>query len=445
MMIFKKAIPRRTFLRGLGATVALPLLDSMVPAFAAGPSVTRVGYVYNPNGRIMAKWTPATEGSAFELTPTLEPLAPFRDQMLVLSGLNIKAADPRENEPGGNHARPCAAFLTGLHPKPGGAMGISVDQLVAREMGKQTQLGSLELALESGEVLGKGDGAYSDAYTKTISWRSGTTPLPMEANPRAVFERLLGGSDSTDAATRQKETRKNRSLLDSVTEEVASLLPKFGPSDRTRLVEYLDGIRDIERRIQLAEEQSAREMPKLDRPAGVPATFAEHIKLMYDLQALAFQADLTRVTTLMMGPEQSDRAYREIGIADSHHQLSHHAGNVEWINSVAKIDRYHTEMFAYFLEKLRSTPDGDGTLLDHSLIVFGSGMSDGMWHMHNDVPTVLAGGGGGRIKGGRHIRYAGVPFSNLHLTVLDILGVSSEGYLDREDSDATGKLEHLAI
>ncbi|MGH9783891.1 MAG: DUF1552 domain-containing protein, partial [Terriglobia bacterium] len=186
-------------------------------------------------------------------------------------------------------------------------------------------------------------------------------------------------------------------------------------------------------------------LPKLDRPAGVPATFAEHIKLMYDLQALAFQADLTRVTTLMMGPEQSDRAYREIGIADSHHQLSHHAGNVEWINSVAKIDRYHTEMFAYFLEKLRSTPDGDGTLLDHSLVVFGSGMSDGMWHMHNDVPTVLAGGGGGRIKGGRHIRYAELPFSNLHLTVLDILGVSSEGYLDREDSDATGKLEHLTI
>ena len=446
MMIFKKTIPRRTFLRGLGATVALPLLDSMVPAFAAGEKpAMRLGVIYSPNGRIMGNWIPQTEGAAFELTPTLEPLAPFRENVLVLSGLNIKAADPLPGEPGGNHARPCAAFLTGIHPKPGGELGTSVDQLIARHMSRQTQLGSLELALESAEVLGKGDGAYSDAYTKTISWRTGTQPLPMEANPRAVFERLLGGSDSTDPAVRQREARKNRSLLDSVTEEVASLMPKFGPADRIRLTEYLDAIRDIERRIQLAEEQSSRELPEMDRPAGVPDTFADHIKLMYDLQILAFRGDLTRVTTLMLGPEQSDRPYREIGIADAHHQLSHHAGNQEWISQVAKIDRYHVEMFTYFLDKLRSTPDGDGTLLDHSVIVFGSGMSDGMWHRHNDVPTLVAGGGGGYIKGGRHIRYNGVPFSNLHLTVLDIMGVPSEGYLDKENGDATGKLEHLSI
>ncbi len=445
MMVFQKAIPRRTFLRGLGATVALPLLDSMVPAFAAGEKpVLRLGYIYNPNGRIMSRWVPRTEGAGYELTPTLEPLAPYRDQFMVLSGLDIKAADPLPGEPGGNHARPCAAFLTGLHPKPGGAMGVSVDQLIGRHMSQHTQLGSLELALESSDVLGKGDGAYSDAYTKTISWRSGTQPLPAVANPRAVFERLLGGSGSTDPAVRQREARKSRSLLDSVTEEVASLMPKFGPGDRVRLTEYLDSIRDIERRIQLAEEQSSRELPEMDRPAGIPDTFSQHIQLMYDLQILAFRGDLTRVTTLMMGPEQSDRPYREIGIADGHHQLSHHAGNQEWIDQVASIDRHHVDNFGYFLDKLRSTPDGDGTLLDHSIIVFGSGMSDGMWHQHNDVPTLLAGGGGGAFKGGRHIRYNDVPFSNLHLTVLDVMGVPSEEYLDK-NSDATGKLEHLSI
>ncbi|MCH8268736.1 MAG: DUF1552 domain-containing protein [Acidobacteria bacterium] len=462
MMIFKKAIPRRTFLRGVGATVALPLLDSMVPAFAAtgdkAKPVQRLGFIYNPNGRIMEKWLPSINGaptvhgkysattieSKIEFSPTLEPLAPFQDRLLVLSGLDIKAAFPRPGEAGGGHGRPCSAFLTGIHAKPGGAMGTSVDQLVARQLRKHTQLGSLELTLESPDILGKGDGAYSDAYTKTISWLTKMTPLPMEANPRAVFERLLGGSESTDPAVRSREIRRNRSILDSVTEEVNSLLTGFGPRDRTRLTEYLDSIRDIERRIQLAEEQVSRKLPEMERPAGMPATFSEHIKLMFDLEVLAFQGDLTRVTTMMLGPEQSDRIYREIGIADAHHQLSHHAGNVEWIEMIGKIDRLHSEMFAYYLEKLRSTPDGDGTLLDHSMIIYSSGLSSGMWHSHNDVPTLLAGGGAGRIKGGRHIRYPGLPLTNLHLTVMDIMGVPSEE-LTREETDATGKLEHLSI
>ena len=308
MMIFKKAIPRRTFLRGFGATLALPLLDGMVPAFgatgntAAKPTV-RMTFIYGPNGRIMNKWTPTKEGAAFELTPTLEPLAPFRDRLLVLSGLNIKAADPIGNEPGGVHARPCAAFLTGIHPKPGGAMGISADQLAARELGKYTQLGSIELAMDSADVVGAADGAYSDAYTKTISWRSPTTPLPMENNPRKVFERLLGESGSTDPAERLRRIQNNYSILDFVTQDVASLLRDVGPSDRAKLTEYLDATRDIERRIQLAEQQASRELPEMERPAGVPSTYSEHAKLMFDLQVLAYQGDLTRVVTYMLGRE----------------------------------------------------------------------------------------------------------------------------------------------
>ncbi|MCZ6491494.1 MAG: DUF1552 domain-containing protein, partial [Acidobacteria bacterium] len=368
MMIFKKAIPRRTFLRGVGATLALPLLDGMVPAFgatAAKPAV-RMSFIYGPNGRIMSKWTPATEGAAFAMTPTLEPLAPFRDRLLVLSGLNIKAADAVGNEPGGVHARPCAAFLTGIHPKPGGAMGISADQVAARELGKHTQLGSLELAMDSADVLGAADGAYSDAYTKTISWRGPTTPLPMEDNPRKVFERLLGESATTDPAERLRRIQKKHSILDFVTQDVHSLMRDVGPGDRAKLTEYLDAIRDIERRIQIAEEQASRKLPEMERPAGVPPTYSEHAKLMFDLQVLAYQGDLTRVVTFMLGRESGDRAYREIGIGDGHHSLSHHSGNPEAIELCSKIDAFHSKMVAYFLEKLRSTPDGDGSLLDHS-------------------------------------------------------------------------------
>ncbi len=453
MMIFKKTIPRRTFLKGAGTTLALPLLDAMVPAFARGAepgakSPVRLSTIFVPNGRIMRNWTPKTEGAGFAMSPTLEPLSPFQDQLLVLSGLNIKAADPVGNEPGGVHARPAAAFLTGIHPKPGGAVGISLDQVVAREYGKETQLASLELGLDSPEIASD-DGAYSAYYMNTISWRTGTTPLPMEINPRSVFERMFGDSDTASAAERMRRVQRERSILDSVTAGVARLSNGVGAADRTKLAEYLDAIRDIERRIRVAETSSEKtastEQEAFERPVGIPTTFAEHAKLMFDLQVVAFQSDLTRVSTIMLGRDQTDRPYREIGIADGHHPLSHHKEVPETMALVEQIDRYQTTMVAYFLEKLRATADGTGTLLDNSIILYGSSLSDANYHIHNNVPMVVAGGAGGQIKGGRHIKYAGPPLSNLHMTVLDLLKIKAPDYVDNKYSDATGKLEHLSI
>ena len=454
-MIFKKAIPRRTFLKGVGTTLALPLLDSMFPAFAAttdlaSRAATRLSTVFVPNGRIMKWWTPAIEGADFETTQTLEPLMPFRKQLLVLSGLDIKAADPVGNEPGGNHARPAGAFLTGIHPKPGGALGISLDQVVAKEFGKQTQLASLELGLDSKEI---DDGSYAAYYTNTISWRGPTTPLPMEVNPRSVFEHLFGDSDTTDPAEQLRRVQKQQSILDSVTQGVSRMMGGLGTNDRGKLSEYLDAIRDIERRIQVAEKTpSSTEDPRsttsqgvMERPTGIPTLFSEHCKLMFDLQVVAFQSDLTRVSTFMMGREQTDRAFPEIGIGDGHHPLSHHKEVPETVALVGQIDLFQSKMVAYYLDKLRSTPDGDGNLLDHSIVLFGSGLSDGNFHVHHDVPVVLAGGASGQLKGGRHIRYQGQPKSNLHLTLLDLLKVPAEGYLDSKFSDATGKLEGLNL
>lgn len=447
MMIFKKAIPRRTFLRGAGAAIALPLLDSMVPAFASSldagqKPATRMIYFYGANGRIMKKWIPSETGAGYQLTPTLEPLAKFKNDFLVLSGLNMKAADPIGNEPGGNHARPCASFLTGVHPKPNQTVGISIDQVAAKQFSKFTQLGSIEMTMESGDVLGKADGAYSDAYTKTISWRSSTQPLPMEFNPRKIFERLLGSSDSTDKAERLRQARDSRSILDSVSEGVAGLFNDVTASDRVRLNEYLDAIRDIERRIQLAEEQATRTLPEMAKPAGVPALYSDHAKLMFDLKLIAFQGDLSRVTTFMWGIELGEGDYREIGIKDGHHASSHHSGIPELIENCVKVDHFHSELFAHFLERMKSTPDGDGSMLDHSVIVYGSGLSDGMAHTHNDIPVLLAGGASGKLKGGRHIRFDGVPFSNIHYNVMEMVGLPiEEGYHDPKFSDTTGKLE----
>ena len=455
MMIFKKAIPRRTFLRGAGTALALPMLDSMVPALAAAGNAAakppvRLGYVYVPVGRIMDKWLPKTEGSSYEMTPSLEPLAPFRDQFLVLSGLNIKAADPLPGERGGTHARPSAAYLTGVHPAPNKSLGISVDQVVARKTAKHTQLRSLELGLDPAEFAGGNEADYSGYYRSTISWAGPLTPLPTENNPRKVFERMFGDTDSTDPAALIRRIKKQGSILDSVTRRVARMMGAVGSSDRYKLTEYLEAIRDIERRIQVAEktassgeQDSAQDQPTMERPAGIPGTYAEHAKVIFDLMLLAYQTDLTRVITFMMGHEGTNRTYREIGAQDGHHSLSHHKQMAAPIATLEVIDHYQSELIAYFLEKMRSTPDGDGSLLDNSIIVSGSALSDGNLHWHNNVPTLLVGGGGGRIKGGRHIRYPELPFSNLHLAVLDMLRVSEEGYL-REGSDATGKLEGLS-
>ena len=443
MMIFKKAIPRRTFLQGVGATLALPLLDGMVPAMAAvGDSkrVNRLSFVYVPNGIIMDKWTPATEGAGFEMTPILEQVAPFRDQMLVLSGLDCKHANPLPGEGGGDHERGSGAFLTGSHPKKtGGAdiqAGTSVDQIAANELGKQTELASLELTLDFAEFVGGCDPGYSCAYTNTLCWRSHTTPMPMENNPRAVFERLFGSSDTTDPAERLARIRKDRSILDAVTQDVARLQTGLGPADRRKLTEYLDAVRDVERRIQKVEQQSSQELPTLARPVGIPATFEEHYKLMTDLQVLAYQADKTRVITFLVAHEQSTRPYPEIGISDPHHPLTHHSGNQEKIAKVIQINLYHAKMFSYYLEKMRSTPDGDGTLLDHMMIIYGGSISDANVHKHEDLPILLVGGGDGRIKGGRHLRYPkDTPVANLFLAMLNNLGVPAESF-----GDSTGLL-----
>ncbi|MSO19233.1 MAG: DUF1552 domain-containing protein [Acidobacteria bacterium] len=456
MMIFKKAIPRRTFLRGAGAALALPMLDSMSPAMAAvndtGKKPLRVATVFVPNGRIMSRWTPRTDGVGFEISPTLAPLAPFKDQLTVLTGLNIKAADAVGNEPGGVHARPAAAFLTGLHPKPGGALGVSMDQMIAREAGKETQLGSLEMALDAPETA-VSDGSYGAYYMNTISWRGAATALPMEINPRAVFERMYGDTDSADAAARARRMQKERSILDSVSDGVSRMMGGIGSGDRAKLSEYLDAIRDIERRIQVAEksDEPAEGQPtvagksNLERPAGIPAKYSEHAKLMFDLQVLAFQSDLTRVTTMMMGREQTDRTFREIGVGDGHHPLSHHKEVPETIELVAKVDLFQAQLFAHFIERLRNTPDGDGTLLDHSLVLFGSGLSDGNFHIHNNIPVMLVGGAHGKLKGDRHLRFPGQPFSNVLLSVMDIAGVSVDGWLDAKYSDATGKLDLTTV
>jgi len=449
MIITGKVIPRRTVLRGLGASVALPLLDSMVPALAvAGETVAkpvpRLGAIYVPNGIQGEFWIPETEGADFALTPTLKPLAPFRDRVLVVSGLDNKEADALPGEGAGDHSRGPATWLSGVHAKKTEGVdiqaGVTMDQIAAKELGRDTQLASLELTLESRNLLGSCDVGYSCAYQGTISWRTPTTPLPMEGDPRAVFERLFGDVGSTDARARLTRTREDRSILDSVLDKVAHLQNGLGSRDRAKLTEYLDAIRDVERRIQKVEEQSTRELPLVAQPGGIPRTFEEHAKLMFDLQVLAFQCDLTRVFTFMMGREVSGRTYPEIGVSEPHHALSHHQNELEKKTKVAKINAYHMQMFAYFLEKLRSTPDGEGSLLDHVAIVYGSGMSDGQLHDHVNLRLLVAGGGTGRIKGGRHLRFAsGTPVANLHLTLLDKLGVPAEHL-----GDSTGTIEQLS-
>ena len=441
MIITRKALPRRTVLRGIGATLALPLLDSMLPAAAAlatspAKPPMRFAAVYVPNGIIMEQWTPGTEGAGFEFTSILRSLEPFRDRLTVLSGLENAGAVARTGKSTG-HAQPSGAWLTGCEPvmTRGSARleaGISMDQIAAKAIGQQTSLPSLELGIEGADTLsgvGACDAGYSCAYQNTISWISARTPLPMETNPRTVFERVFGDIGSTDAAAQAARMRRQQSILDAVADKIDRLQRGLGARDRDRLAEYLDAVREIERRIQNVEEQQSRELPVVDAPAGVPASYEEHVKLMFDMQVLACQTDMTRIITFQVGREQSGMTYPQIGVSDSHHPITHHGGNVGKIANVAKINTYHATLFRYFLEKLHSTRDGDGSLLDNMLILYGSGISDGDKHSIADLPVLLAGGAAGRLKGGRHIRYqSGTPLVSLQLTLLQMLGVHVEKF-----------------
>jgi hypothetical protein len=442
MIVTRKAISRRDVLRGIGAAIALPFLDAMSPALsaqqkAAEQAIHRLGVMYVPNGMIMNKWTPVLDGASYELTPTLSPLAPYRDQLLVLSNL---ACVPTPGRPGGAHAKASTRFLTDVSPPTSETWldaGISMDQILAKETGKQTQLASLELAIENGETAGACDVGFACPYTNTISWKSPNTPLVTQNNPRVVFERLFGDTGNTDPKARLTRIRQQRSVLDSVRKEMAQLQGSLGPGDRNKLAEYLDSVRDVERRIQVAEEQNDQNLPVVNHPAGVPASYDEHVKLMCDLQVLAYQCDLTRVITLMLGREFSGVTYPQIGVPDAHHPITHHAGEPEKIAKVEKINAYHVTQFAYLLEKMRSTPDGDGTLLDHSTLIYGAGIGECNAHDPRNIPLLLAGNGGGTLKGGRHIRYPKeTPLANLHLTLLHHFGVQWERI-----GDSTGRLE----
>ncbi len=450
MITGKKSLPRRAFLRGVGATIALPLLDSMVPAFAATRDTTekpisRLGVVYVPHGAVMDKWTPTATGKNFELSPILEPLAPFRDQLLVVSGLDNRPALHREGEPVAGHGPITGAFLTGAHAKPTeGAnveSGVSMDQIAARHFAKDTQLASLELGLEENDIAGACDVGYSCAYINSISWRTPTTPLPVQNNPRAVFERLFGDSDTTETEARRARLLKEASILDAVTAKVSRLHAKLGATDKNKLDEYLESVRDIERRIQKAEEQIDRDLPLMERPSGaIPATFEAHCKVMMDLQVLAYQTDMTRVITFMISKELSNHTYPEIGVPEPHHPLSHHQERPESLEKLVKLQTFHMQMFAYYLEKLRSTPDGDGSLLDHILIMYGSGMGNSNLHDPRNLPMLVAGGGCGRIDTGNHIRCPeGTPLSNLFLTLLNKVGVSTESI-----GDSTGLVQQIS-
>jgi hypothetical protein len=448
MVVTKRSIPRRTFLRGTGAVLALPVLDAMTPAFAATTAAPiRMSFMEVPNGimNLNGEWTPKAEGTDFELSQTLQPLASFKDRMLLLTGLDQQQSAGLGFEVGGDHPRACTAWLTGTHAKmTSGAdlrAGISADQIAAREFGKYTQLASLEIGLETPEVVGACESAYGCAYYNTIAWRNETTPLPMENRPRVVFERLFGDSGSTDPAIRAALRDDDRSILDAVTDKVKQMRGKLGGADRGKIDQYLDAVRDVERRIQLAETQRDRDLPQVTAPVGIPGVFSDYFKLMADLMVLAWQTDMTRVCTFQMGHEMSGRAYPELGFGDSHHSVTHHHGDPEKIAKTAQINAFHTKMLAYYLDKLRQTPDGDGSLLDHSMVLYGGALNDGNLHLYTSLPLVLFAGGVNGIKGGQHIRYpTRTPMTNLLLTMLDKANVPHVERL----GDSTGRLNLAA-
>jgi len=441
MIVTKKAIARRTLLRGMGATVALPLLDAMLPAmtaFAKTPAmpVRRLGFVYMPMGCDLPRWTPSAVGRVVDLPPTLQSLAPVANQLTILSNLELKNAYP------GTHATSNAAFLSAAKAKWTEStdyyLGTTIDQVAAQQMGRQTLLPSLELSMDLLQTVGQCDNGYACVYQNNLSWSSPNTPLPAEAHPRLVFERLFGEGGSP--VDRQAALRRRASLLDAVREDITRLQRTLGPEDRTRVGQYLETVREVERRIQKAEAQTAdAPLPDLDRPAGVPASYAEHARLMFDLQVLALQGDVTRVITFQLARETSNRTYNEIGVPDPHHPLTHHGNDPQKVARMAKINAFHVSLFAYFLEQLQSTPDGDGTLLDHSLYLYGSGMGDPNVHNHVNLPILVAGGAAGRRDGARHIAYAEpTPLANLHLTLLERAGVRLDAF-----ADSKGRVDEL--
>jgi hypothetical protein len=447
MFITRMALSRRTFLRGVGASVALPLLDAMVPALTAAAdtpakAVPRLGVVYHPNGVIYQNWLPKGAGRDFEFSPILAPLEPFRDQLIVVTNLSSHEAEAL-GDGGGDHSRASGSYLTGVHVKKSDSVvenSVSMDQIAANAHKGETQLSSLQLTADDNSLVGSCDVGYSCAYSSTLSWLTPTLPLMAENNPRVVFERMFGSSDSTDPRVRASRLRQDRSILDSVAARVRQLQQKLGAADNTKVNDYLESLRDVERRIQKAEEQSAKEGPDVDQPAGVPASFDAHVRLLYDLQLLAYQSDLTRVITFMYGREQTDRPYPQIDVPEPHHSLTHHQNDPMKMEKCTKIQLYHVKLFADYLEKLRKTPDGDGSLLDHMMLLYGGGISNSDRHTHGPLPTLLLGGGGGTIKGGRHLVYPeDTPLTNLQLTLLNKMGVPAEKL-----GDSTGQFNELS-
>lgn len=441
MIITKKALPRRTFLRGAGATLSLPLLDAMVPSMTAlantaAKPVRRLGFVYVPMGSDITRWTPPGDRDLKELSPSLSSLAPVVDKVTVLTNMELKNSYP------GTHATSNAGFLSAAKAKWTEStdyhLGTTVDQIAAKEIGQKTRLPSLEMAMDLVSMVGQCDNGFACVYQNNLSWSSPTTPLPSEAHPRIVFERLFG--EGGTAEERREALRRKASLLDWVMEDTARLQAELGTEDRTRVKQYLDSIREVERRIQNAEASTADDqLPDLDRPVGVPAAYADHAKLMFDLQVLALQADITRVITFQLARETSTRTYPEAGVPEPHHPLTHHGNNPEKIAKVAKINGFHVSLFAGFLEKLAATKDGDGSLLDHTLYLYGSGMGNPNVHDHTNLPILVAGGAAGGMQGGRHIKYAEpTPLANLHLTLLDKIGIHLDQF-----GDSTGKLNEL--
>ena len=441
MIVTKKALPRRTFLRGAGTTLALPLLDAMVPSLTAlsktpAQPVRRLGFVYMPMGSDITRWTPPGESALGELSPTLSSLAPVVDDLTVITNLELKNSYP------GTHATSNAGFLSAAKAKWTEStdyhLGTTVDQIAAQRIGRETRLPSLEMSMDLVSMVGQCDNGFACVYQNNLSWSSPTTPLPAEAHPRIVFERLFGEGGTPEQ--RRAALSRKASLLDWVKEDANRLQAELGPADRTKVGQYLDSIREVERRIQNAEQAATeRELPDLDRPIGVPVKYADHAKLMFDLQVLALQADITRVVTFQLARETSTRTYPEAGVPEPHHPLTHHGNNPEKIAKVAKINAFHVSLFAAFLEKLKATQDGDGSLLDHSLYLYGSGMGNPNVHDHTNLPILVAGGAAGGVRGGQHIRYAEpTPLSNLHLTLLDKVGIHLESFQDSE-----GKVDEL--